>query len=35
MAKRIIAGELFDESWIELDQEIKDVETQYTAHSAV
>uniref|UniRef100_A0AAV1UZR4 UDP-glucose:glycoprotein glucosyltransferase n=1 Tax=Peronospora matthiolae TaxID=2874970 RepID=A0AAV1UZR4_9STRA len=35
MAKRIIAGELFDESWIELDQEIKDVETQYAAHSAV
>ncbi|KAF4319972.1 hypothetical protein BBO99_00006050 [Phytophthora kernoviae] len=31
MAKRVIAGELFDESWIELDQEIKDAEAKHTA----
>ncbi|CAI5701879.1 unnamed protein product [Peronospora effusa] len=34
MAKRVIAGELFKESWIELDQEIKDAETKYTAQAA-
>ncbi|KAL4177276.1 hypothetical protein KRP22_002209 [Phytophthora ramorum] len=34
MAKRVIAGELFNESWIELDQEIKDVEASYTAQAA-
>ncbi|KAI9895921.1 hypothetical protein PsorP6_000389 [Peronosclerospora sorghi] len=31
MAKRIIAGELFHESWIELDQEIKDAEAKNSA----
>ena len=35
MAKRIIAGELFNESWIELDQEIKDMEAHYAARSAM
>ncbi|CEG40520.1 udpglucose:glycoprotein glucosyltransferase [Plasmopara halstedii] len=34
MAKRIIAGELFDESWTELDQEIKDAEANYIAQDA-
>ncbi|EEY53529.1 UDP-glucose:glycoprotein glucosyltransferase, putative [Phytophthora infestans T30-4] len=29
MAKRVIAGELFNESWIELDQEIKEAEAEY------
>ncbi|TDH73577.1 hypothetical protein CCR75_003778 [Bremia lactucae] len=29
MAKRIINGELFDESWTELDQEIKDAEGKH------
>ncbi|GMF26723.1 unnamed protein product [Phytophthora lilii] len=33
MAKRVIAGELFNESWIELDQEIKDAEAQYAAQA--
>ncbi|RLN61323.1 hypothetical protein BBJ28_00005318 [Nothophytophthora sp. Chile5] len=31
MAKRVIAGELFNESWIELDQEIKDAEARFVA----
>ncbi|KAG7385218.1 UDP-glucose:glycoprotein glucosyltransferase 2 [Phytophthora boehmeriae] len=31
MAKRVIAGELFNESWVELDQEIKDAEAKYSA----
>ncbi|KAJ8555006.1 hypothetical protein ON010_g9476 [Phytophthora cinnamomi] len=34
MAKRVIAGELFNESWIELDQEIKDAEAHYTVEAA-
>ncbi|KAE9044692.1 UDP-glucose:glycoprotein glucosyltransferase [Phytophthora rubi] len=34
MAKRVVAGELFNESWIELDQEIKDAEAQYTVEAA-
>ncbi|GMF40793.1 unnamed protein product [Phytophthora fragariaefolia] len=34
MAKRVIAGELFNESWIELDQEIKDAEAQYSVEAA-
>ncbi|KUF82884.1 UDP-glucose:glycoprotein glucosyltransferase [Phytophthora nicotianae] len=34
MAKRVIAGELFNESWIELDQEIKDAEAKYAAQAA-
>lgn len=29
MAKRVISGELFPESWVELDQEIKDAEAQF------
>ncbi|KAG3112481.1 UDP-glucose:glycoprotein glucosyltransferase [Phytophthora idaei] len=33
MAKRVIAGELFNESWIELDQEIKDAEANYVAQA--
>ncbi|KAG7382824.1 UDP-glucose:glycoprotein glucosyltransferase 2 [Phytophthora pseudosyringae] len=34
MAKRVIAGEYFNESWIELDREIKDAEAAYTAEAA-
>ncbi|KAL3667359.1 hypothetical protein V7S43_007585 [Phytophthora oleae] len=33
MAKRVIAGELFNESWIELDQEIKDAEETFAAQA--
>lgn len=29
MAKRVISGELFPESWVELDQEIKDAEERF------
>lgn len=29
MAKRVISGELFPESWVELDQEIKNAETAF------
>lgn len=29
MAKRVISGELFPESWVELDQEIKDAEVKF------
>lgn len=31
MAKRVISGDLFPESWVELDQEIKDAEVAYAA----
>lgn len=34
MAKRVIAGELFNESWIELDQEIKEAEEAFVAKTA-
>uniref|UniRef100_K3X2B8 UDP-glucose:glycoprotein glucosyltransferase n=1 Tax=Globisporangium ultimum (strain ATCC 200006 / CBS 805.95 / DAOM BR144) TaxID=431595 RepID=K3X2B8_GLOUD len=34
MAKRVISGELFNESWIELDQEIKDAEAKFFKDSA-
>ncbi|TYZ69195.1 hypothetical protein PybrP1_004166 [[Pythium] brassicae (nom. inval.)] len=34
MAKRVISGELFPESWLELDQEIRDAETQFVAQAA-
>ena len=29
MAKRIISGELFEESWIELDAEVEQYEKEY------
>ena len=31
MAKRIISGELFEESWVELDQEVQAFEDEYFA----
>lgn len=31
MAKRVISGELFPESWLELDQEIRDAEAHFSA----
>jgi UDP-glucose:glycoprotein glucosyltransferase len=34
MAKRVIAGELFNESWIELDQEIKATEAKFESAQA-
>lgn len=34
MAKRVISGKLFPESWVELDQEIKDAEAKFFQGSA-
>jgi hypothetical protein len=31
MAKRVISGPLFQESWVELDEEVKAVEAAYHA----
>jgi hypothetical protein len=34
MAKRIISGDLFEESWVELDAEVEKYEKEYLSSSA-